>query len=331
MADDEETSSEEESSDEETSSEETSSEDTSTEQESSNADDAADDADDDAADADDDDDVLDGDDDESVLEGDDELDANEKAMLDDLDDDLDDGDDDDEDDEVSEDEIAEPIKPISEKEQRRAGWGCLILLIAIPLGVWYGAQSWLASALELDQSGVPDWYLEASQDDAGPRTATGSFVPPADEVEWLTDPEAAVNQAQESEDPLIVMFSSDNEESQRMNSGTWLNRNVVRMLQDTVPLRLELGDESHDWAERFEVTRAPTILFLSPDLERLRPDTARLVDANDMEIYLYETQENLEEERVYQPADGEAEGLLPDETEDAEDEPEPEQTPSEGE
>lgn len=252
---------------------------------------------------DEDDDGVDDevDDDESVLDGDDELDADEKAMLDGAIDD----DDEDEDDDVRDEEIDdEQLKPITESEQRRAGWSCLFLLIAVPVSVWYGAKAWLASALEIDQTNVPQWYLEAVRNDAiALQDPDAAFVRPVLEAEWLTDLDEALEKAQEGEKPLIVAFVDEGSASEQMFRGTWLNRDVVHLLRDAVALRLELGDETTSLAERFQVTSAPTTLFLTPDLERLRPDTARVVDATDMEIYLYETLENMEERRLYREHD----------------------------
>ena len=260
----------------------------------------------------DDDDLADEDDDDSVLEGDDELDADEKAMLDEP---LDEDDDDDldEDDEELDEEKAQPV---TEREQRRAGWGCLFLLVALPVAVWYGAKIWIAGALEIDQTAVPEWYLEAVRNDAiALQDPDASFVPPTVEVDWMSDFDAAQEKARETESAMVITFVTDNDASERMTNGTWLNRNVAFLLRDAVAVRLDLGDETTDLAERFQVTSAPTTLFVTPDLERLRPDTARMVDATDMEIYLYETLENHEERRLYR--------------EPSEDEGAPEEAPSE--
>lgn len=268
------------------------------------------------------------DDDDDLLEGDDELDADEKALLDEeldadeqamLDGELDDpdldDDDDDEDLEVDDEELDDSAAPVTEREQRRAGWGCLVMLIVLPVTVWYGAKLLARNVMELDQSTVPDWYLEAARNDALPPQRDAS-VRPEPTVTWLTEIDAALEKAQDEEKPLVVTFVTDEEESDRMTNGTWLNREIVDLLGDVVPLRLDLGDETTTLAERFEVTRAPTTLFLTPDLERLRPDTARLVDATDMEIYLHETIENHHEGRIYResaPDDEEAPDEAPDE------------------
>lgn len=96
--------------------------------------------------------------------------------------------------------------------------------------------------------------------------SAGAFAHGGEESIWSTDPEAAWQQASESQRPLLIFVTSDNcPHCHRMDRTTWQDRAVKRWLDDEfVALRVN-ADHHPGFVRQLRVRAFPTTLLVMPD------------------------------------------------------------------
>jgi thiol:disulfide interchange protein len=84
----------------------------------------------------------------------------------------------------------------------------------------------------------------------------------ASEVTWLTSYDEAITAAKKNKQPVMIDFYADwCGWCKRLDSDTYVHKDVVMLAQDFVSLKLD-ADAEKDLSSRYKVVGLPTILFI---------------------------------------------------------------------
>ena len=87
----------------------------------------------------------------------------------------------------------------------------------------------------------------------------------AAEVSWLTSYEEAMTAARKNKQPVMIDFYADwCGWCKRLDSDTYINKDVVALAQEFVSLKID-ADVEGDLSSRYKVVGLPTILFIDSD------------------------------------------------------------------
>jgi hypothetical protein len=183
----------------------------------------------------------------------------------------------------------------SERELRRAGFGCLALVTVGALVIYLVfAISFAMLSEPTQEEGAVSSVVESTP---VPREEPRPRREPT--LVWGTDFEAATAIAEAEEKPLLVLFEAAwSSGSADMREGSFEDPSVAELVASFVPVRLQQDDASNEaLTTRYDVRFVPHVLLLDSAGERLRQDILGLASPDDLRVILSDALE-VHRERV---------------------------------